>query len=105
MKTLIRADREIWNDSISIYFAQKNEESGALHVAEHARFIECKEGMQAHPFMRLETVNAQRLMDELWDCGLRPSEGHGSAGSLAATEGHLKDMQSIAMLLLQQRKE
>lgn len=49
------------------------------------------------------TQEAQRLMDELWDCGLRPSEGTGSAGSLAATERHLKDMQTIAMGLL--RKE
>lgn len=39
-------------------------------------------------------------MDELWTCGLRPSEGTGSAGSLAATERHLKDMQVIAMGLL-----
>ena len=46
---------------------------------------------------------AQQLMDELWRCGLRPSEGTGSAGSLAATEKHLKDMREIAMGLL--RKE
>ena len=39
-------------------------------------------------------------MDELWRCGLRPSEGTGSAGSLAATERHLKDMQAIAFDLL-----
>ena len=43
------------------------------------------------------------LMDELWQCGFRPSEGSGSAGSLAATERHLRDMQAIAMGLL--RKE
>jgi hypothetical protein len=28
-------------------------------------------------------------------CGLRPSEGTGSAGALAATERHLKDMQRL----------
>lgn len=43
---------------------------------------------------------AQELMDCLWQCGLRPTEGTGSAGSLAATERHLKDMQRIAMGLL-----
>jgi hypothetical protein len=45
--------------------------------------------------------NAQGLMDELWRAGLRPTEGTGSAGSLAATERHLSDMQRIAFKLLE----
>jgi hypothetical protein len=52
------------------------------------------------PAMRLRMNAAQRVMDELWRCGLRPSEGTGSAGSLAATERHLGDMQRIAYHLL-----
>ena len=36
------------------------------------------------------------LIDELWSAGLRPSEGTGSAGSLAATERHLADMRAFA---------
>lgn len=52
------------------------------------------------PTMNLNIGAAQHLMDELWRCGLRPSEGSGSAGSLAATERHLKDMQSIAFGLM-----
>lgn len=38
---------------------------------------------------------AQQLMDELWHVGLRPTEGTGSAGSLAATERHLADMRHL----------
>lgn len=38
---------------------------------------------------------ALKLMDDLWVCGLRPSEGSGSAGALAATERHLGDMRRI----------
>jgi len=34
-------------------------------------------------------------MDSLWDCGLRPSEGTGSAGALSATQKHLDDMRKI----------
>jgi hypothetical protein len=37
----------------------------------------------------------QELMDALWRCGLRPTEGVGSVGALAATERHLKDMQRL----------
>ena len=55
------------------------------------------------PTMSFNFDEAQLLMDELWRCDLRLSEGTASAGSLAATERHLKDMQTIAMGLL--RKE
>jgi len=45
--------------------------------------------------LKMDNTAAQALMDNLWDCGVRPSNGTGSAGSLAATERHLKDMQAI----------
>ncbi|MCP4598528.1 hypothetical protein [Neptuniibacter sp.] len=47
------------------------------------------------PNIILSPTAAQQLIDDLWDCGLRPSEGSGSAGQLAATERHLKDMRTI----------
>ena len=52
-------------------------------------------GMQPVPSTGISMEMAQQLMDDLWRCGLRPTEGTGSAGSLAATERHLKDMRSI----------
>jgi hypothetical protein len=47
------------------------------------------------PTVRLGQEGAQELMDELWRVGVRPSEGTGSAGSLAATERHLQDMRKL----------
>lgn len=38
---------------------------------------------------------AQKLIDDLWNCGLRPGEGSGSAGALKATQGHLEDMRKL----------
>ena len=37
-------------------------------------------GLICDPVATLEQDQAQNLMDTLWDCGLRPSEGTGSAG-------------------------
>lgn len=54
----------------------------------------------AQPSFSLTTEKAQVLMDDLWHCGLRPTEGRGSAGSLLATEKHLGDMRKIAFELL-----
>lgn len=52
--------------------------------------------LAVEPFAALSVEQAQELMDELWSCGLRPTEGSGSAGSLAATQKHLEDMRAIA---------
>ena len=34
-------------------------------------------------------------MDTLWECGVRPTEGNGSAGAMKATQDHLKDIQKL----------
>jgi len=47
------------------------------------------------PMLSLTQQSAQQLMDELWQTGLRPTEGTGSAGALAATERHLSDMRAL----------
>ena len=44
----------------------------------------------------MDIEGAQLLMDELWDCGLRPTEGAGSAGQLTSVQRHLEDMRAIA---------
>lgn len=45
--------------------------------------------------MAMSKDDLQALMDEIWNAGIRPTEGSGSAGSLAATERHLADMRAI----------
>lgn len=47
------------------------------------------------PSFKMSYEDAQRFMDDLWECGLRPSEGTGSAGALAATQKHLEDMRKL----------
>jgi len=50
---------------------------------------------QISPMFEMTRENAQKLMDDLWECGLRPSSGAGSVGQLAATEYHLEDMRKL----------
>lgn len=47
------------------------------------------------PWVTLDRESAQRLMEELWSVGLRPSEGTGSAGAMAAQGKHLEDMRRL----------
>ena len=53
------------------------------------------EGQDIPPAMLLDDADAQSLTDALWEAGVRPTNGAGSVGQLAATEAHLKDMQAI----------
>lgn len=58
-------------------------------------FVKVEEGATPPVAFRLDLMEAQSLMDRLWKAGLRPTEGSGSAGALAATQSHLKDMQKL----------
>jgi len=93
------AERRHWGGRIDLMFVKR--ERGSSSCAAPLQFQPIEEGdVPDEPTVRLHNDQAQALMDELWRCGLRPTEGSGSAGSLAATERHLKDMRSIAMGLL-----
>jgi len=52
-------------------------------------------GIMLEPSLSLDPESAQTLMDDLWHCGFRPTEGTGSAGALAATQNHLNDMRKL----------
>ena len=66
------------------------------------KFTEADEGMCLDPTFRFDMHQAQQLMDELWTCGLRPTEGSGSAGAMAATQRHLEDMRTLVFKNLSQ---
>ncbi|HLP07915.1 MAG TPA: hypothetical protein VK178_07095 [Opitutaceae bacterium] len=48
----------------------------------------------------LSPEEAQQFMDELWRVGIRPTEGAGSVGQMAATTRHLEDMRAVAFAKL-----
>lgn len=54
------------------------------------------------PCMQLNVGEAQRLIDELWRAGLRPTDqrDHGTTGHVKALEHHAEVMEAIATGLL-----
>lgn len=52
-------------------------------------------GNLIQPFLRLSEEDAQRLVNALWDAGVRPSRAKGSAGQLDAVNRHLEDMRKL----------
>lgn len=100
MKTEIRANRTPWQDVIELAIIKRNT-NGNIAIAEPLIMRTLDKSEIIQPTLSLRIDEAQIMIDELWRVGLRPSEGTGSAGSLAATERHLKDMQTITMKILE----
>jgi hypothetical protein len=94
----IKAGTRPWSDAIEIYILDKTDNQ--LRSARNVVMEPVERGQWIEPSLNITKDAAQSLMDQLWNCGLRPTEGSGSAGSLAATERHLRDMQAIATGLL-----
>lgn len=91
MKAFIRAQSAPWRQGVELYIGSPDRK---LHVKE-IQMEEVEPNLMVEPSFRMETEVAQTLMDDLWNCGLRPTEGSGSAGSLRATERHLEDMRKL----------
>jgi len=92
-------ERHPWNFDFALYLtARDNNGKLAVALPLQMRMITDEEAVQASsspPMTEIRKDEAQQLMDELWRIGMRPSEGSGSAGSLAATERHLADMRAL----------
>lgn len=86
---VIRAQKAPWGSGVELLIKQGD------YIAEPVVFTKMVEGYAYEPTLSISMNSAQRLMDELWIAGLRPSEGTGSAGSLKATQDHLNDMRDI----------
>lgn len=95
----IRANYNIACDSIDLYVGETGDR-GFTAIADPLVLRAHELGQRFDPTLSLQGAGAQELMDELWRCGVRPTEGRGSAGSLKATEYHLEDMRKIAFDLM-----
>ena len=65
---------------------------GRIAIPEAAitmRIIDPGDTPRSEPVLNVGQEALQSLIDELWHLGIRPTEGHGSTGQLAATEKHL----------------
>ncbi len=85
----IRAVSAPWHSGVEFLLRQGDA------VATNVTFTDVGPGEYVAPLFTAPVGTAQTLMDDLWAAGLRPTEGTGSAGSLRATENHLKDMQRL----------
>lgn len=96
IKFVINRDA-MWGDTFGLRMGVLTSDN-KLAVAQSVQFKVLSEEeahLESGHAMVLKRDDLQSLMDELWNVGIRPTEGTGSAGSLAATERHLADMRAL----------
>ena len=84
-----------WHTSLDVFIRSRDADKTHIQYATAVEMQDQEIGTAMSPVFQLDLDDAQILMDNLWDCGVRPSEGVGSAGSLKATQDHLVDMREI----------
>ncbi len=100
-RTEVRAHREPWiRDTISLHIAVITFRDGQRTVAVAEPLVlrtltEQELSMVQRESFSLTPEEAQQFMDELWRTGIRPTEGAGSVGQLAAVNRHLEDMRTL----------
>lgn len=99
----IRCENEVWNLNTVAVHLWRSQSVGkrSLEIAlplKWKKLTEEESGCRHEPALRLQPDEAQQLMDQLWMAGLRPAEGAGSAGQMAATQKHLEDLRTLVFL-------
>lgn len=89
---IIRAHAAPWRNCIEILIASSDRKSRVTNLV-----LEPIENIaeMPEPSMRISLQAAQTMMDDLWNAGIRPTEGAGSAGAMRAVERHLEDMRTL----------
>ncbi len=96
MKYQFHATRNFYSPGIQLHMADVG--GRQLAVATNITFQVTEDhAVREQPLIDLPLEEAQQLMDELYHCGVRPSQAAGSAGQLDAVKYHLEDMRTIAL--------
>jgi hypothetical protein len=91
----IRVAKGPWSPHMQVLISHNQPRNGGIFVAEPLTFRPLESFEIPEPQLDLNDSEAQSLMDQLWQCGIRPTEGTGSAGAMAATQSHLADLRRL----------
>lgn len=100
--------RAVFADEFAVRMGSQINESIKWAIAQPIQWkVEDPDTMATEPLpaFSLRREEAQRFMDELWNAGIRPSEGSGSAGQAAAMKAHLDDMRKLVFTEPERRIE
>ena len=90
---LTRRPYHMW-DGIEIRMICPQQSKFVENITFHER-VEKDCGVSVPAIASLRMDQAQHIMDQLWECSIRPTQGHGTMGQLGAVQYHLEDMRKL----------
>lgn len=101
-KTMIFVERANFGRSIDIHMAIDHQD-GFISFFEPPILQKIPQEdsfqVETRPFLSLGMEAGQKLIDELWNAGLRPTQSGQSHGQAEATGRHLNDMRAMVAKL------
>lgn len=100
-RLIFRVQRHAWTDGVQLQIAMKGPSAPGtptyFQVMNPPTFMSIPPGgaVPTNAGMNITMVDAQVLMDELYAAGVRPTEGAGSPGQIAAMKEHLSDLRRL----------
>ena len=89
------AEYRDYRRNVALYCFQSRGDSGVPVNFVATVDSEYKEGDVTEPSLTLRDYEAQQLIDELWNIGLRPSQVDSSPNHIAALNAHLQDLRKL----------
>lgn len=87
-------------DSYSVNIFERIEGTNKISIVKDIVFEEVEVGTYPNSSLMISTENAQYILDQLWNNGLRPSYGHDDKGVVSAKSEHITDLRGYVDRLL-----
>lgn len=96
-----KRNRELPEEGIALFIFDHNGDAGETRRARLTLDEVQNDGIAVDPLTVMPEADAQRLFDDLWAAGLRPTADLGDvSGVLTAKNSHLSDLMEIIRCLL-----
>lgn len=91
----IAAQRSLYTDTVDLYISERTPDGKrAMMTKCEFEVVEVGQPVAYDDFrpLMLTPDAAQHLIDQLWNCGVRPTEGAGSAGAMLQAQDHINTL-------------
>ena len=95
----VRAKGSPWKGGVEVAVFGPRLNNGDTRVGT-IQWETISENAEMKPLILMRNDQAQVLMDDLWNAGIRPTEGAGTAGAMRAAEHHIADLRRVAFKAL-----